>query len=62
MRRQILGELKGRKERTISLLPTYEALKSSAGPDIAEFTGLVVIRSKCPHFDAWLCRLEALWK
>jgi len=49
-------------KRIISLIPAYEGLKPSAGPDIAEYTGLAVIRSKCPHFDAWLTRLEALWK
>jgi hypothetical protein len=56
------GSTTAPSKRIISLLPTYEALKSSAGPDIAEFTGLVMIRSKCPHLDAWLSRLETLWK
>jgi hypothetical protein len=49
-------------KRIINLIPAYEGRKPIAGPDIAEYTGLTVIRSKCPHFDAWLCRLETLWK
>lgn len=47
-------------KRIIDLLPAYRGSKTSAGPDIAEYTGLSVIRSKCPHFDAWLTRLELL--
>jgi hypothetical protein len=46
--------------RIIGLIPAYEGLKPSAGPDIAEYTGLPTIRSKCLHFDAWLTRLESL--
>ncbi len=30
------------------------------GPLIIEKIGLSAIREKCPHFDAWLCRLEGL--
>jgi Domain of unknown function (DUF4276) len=49
-------------KRIINLIPAYEGRKSSAGPDIAEYTGLPTIRAKCPHFDAWLTRLESvLW-
>lgn len=47
-------------KRIIDLLPAYKGSKTSAGPDIAEYTGLPVIRSKCPHFDAWLIRLESM--
>jgi hypothetical protein len=47
-------------KRIISLIPDYANQKPSAGPDIAEYTGLPTIRAKCPHFDAWLTRLESL--
>jgi Domain of unknown function (DUF4276) len=47
-------------KRIISLIPDYASQKPSAGPDIAEYTGLPTIRAKCPHFDAWLTRLESL--
>ena len=47
-------------KRIIDLLPAYGASKPSAGPDIAEFTGLPAIRAKCPHFDGWLTRLESI--
>lgn len=30
------------------------------GPQIAEMIGLSAIRSKCPHFDGWLTKLESL--
>lgn len=42
------------------VLPGYESRKSLYGPLIAEDIGLTVIRRKCPGFDAWLRRLEAL--
>jgi len=29
--------------------------------DIADFLGLQLIRSKCPHFDRWLTKLEKLF-
>lgn len=47
-------------KRIIDLLPAYRGSKTSAGPDIAVVIGLPVIRSKCPHFDAWLTRLESM--
>lgn len=46
--------------RIINLIPAYGGRKSSAGPDIAMHIGLPMIRSKCPHFDAWLTRLESI--
>jgi hypothetical protein len=49
-------------KRIIDVLPAYDGLKPTAGPDIAEFIGLPAIRAKCPHFDAWLSRLEKLWQ
>jgi hypothetical protein len=47
-------------KRIIAELPDYEDAKSAVGPQVAELIGLDVIRSKCPHFAAWLSRLERL--
>lgn len=47
-------------KRIIDLLPRYDGLKPSAGPDIAAFIGMPVLRAKCRHFDAWVTRLENL--
>ncbi len=47
-------------QQIIKHLPAYEGLKSSAGPLIAEAIGLATIRARCPHFAAWLDRLESL--
>lgn len=47
-------------KRIIAELPDYEAAKTVEGPQIAELIGLAVIRAKCPHFAAWLSRLERL--
>jgi hypothetical protein len=47
-------------KRIIKIIPEYAGRKASAGPDIAEYIGLEVIRRKCPHFDRWLAHLEAI--
>lgn len=46
-------------KRLIKYIPQYKGLKTSEGPRIAENIGLAGIRSKCPHFDAWISRIEA---
>ncbi len=38
----------------------YERSKTRVGPQMAERIGLENIRSKCPHFRAWIERLEGL--
>lgn len=45
-------------KRILKVVPDYR--KVSMGPLAIEEIGLEVIRSHCPHFDAWLRRLEAL--
>jgi len=45
-------------KRIIAHLPDYA--KPVMGPQLAELIGLEVIRAKCPHFNAWLSRLEKL--
>jgi hypothetical protein len=47
-------------KRIIAHLPDYEGAKPIVGPQVAELIGLDVIRRKCPHFSAWLLRLEQL--
>ncbi len=47
-------------KRIIAQLPDYEGAKAAIGPQVAELIGLDVIRSKCPHFAAWVSRLEML--
>jgi hypothetical protein len=47
-------------KRIITEFPDYEGAKAVVGPLVAELIGLDVIRGKCPHFDAWLSRLEQL--
>ncbi len=47
-------------KRIITELPDYEHAKSIVGPGVAELIGLKIIRDKCPHFAAWLSRLENL--
>jgi hypothetical protein len=54
------GQHTAPSKRIIHELPDYEGAKAAVGPQVAERIGLQVIRSKCPHFAAWLTRLENL--
>ena len=54
------GQHSAPSKRIIAELPDYEDAKSAVGPQVAELIGLDVIRGKCPHFAAWLLRLEKL--
>ena len=54
------GENTAPSKRIIALIPEYEGTKPAAGPIIAAAIGLETIRAKCPHFNAWLSRLENL--
>ncbi len=47
-------------KRIIAELPDYEDARSAIGPQVAELIGLELIRNKCPHFAAWMSRLEGL--
>jgi hypothetical protein len=47
-------------KRIIAEIPQYEGAKTTVGPQLAELIGLKEIRRKCPHFDAWISRLERL--
>lgn len=44
--------------RLKALLPLFRKRKD--GPPLAERIGLPTIRTRCPHFDSWISRLEAL--
>lgn len=46
--------------RIVKEIPGYAGRKVSAGPRILGRIGLPTLRLKCPHFDAWICKLEAL--
>lgn len=44
--------------RIRNIFPAYD--KKLHGPDILELTGLRTVRERCPRFDSWVSRLEAL--
>jgi hypothetical protein len=54
------GQHSAPSKRIIAEFPDYEDAKSAIGPQVAELIGLNAIRGKCPHFAAWLSRLEKL--
>lgn len=47
-------------KRIIKHIPEYEFQKSQVGPLVAEDIGMEALRSKCPHFNEWITKLEAL--
>ena len=47
-------------KRIINEIPSYKSLKKIAGVEIAEKIGLETIRTKCPHFNEWINKLETL--
>jgi hypothetical protein len=54
------GEETAPSKRIIREIPEYKFRKASAGPIVAGKIGLAVLRQKCPHFHAWLGKLESL--
>lgn len=56
------GQHTSPSKRIIAYIPEFEALKPTVGPQMAERIGLKRIRSQCPHFSAWIHRLENLPK
>ena len=54
------GETTAPSKRLIRHVPIYEKSKVRVGASAAAAIGLPVLRQKCPHFAAWLTRLEAL--
>ena len=47
-------------KRLIREIPGYKSRKITAGPLVAEEIGISALRAGCPHFDAWVTRLEGL--
>lgn len=47
-------------KRIIEAIPQYAGRKATVGPDLVACIGLPRVREKCPHFDAWIRRLEAI--
>lgn len=45
-------------KRLLDLVPGYD--KRAHGPLLADQIGLPTLREHCPHFDAWVTRLEGL--
>ncbi|WP_244919393.1 DUF4276 family protein [Nostoc commune] len=54
------GQQTAPSKRIIAQFPDYGKAKPVFGPQLAERIGLEVIRSRCPHFNRWLSRLESL--
>jgi len=54
------GQHSAPSKRISAELPDYLDAKPAVGSQVAELIGLEVIRSKCPHFAAWITRLERL--
>jgi hypothetical protein len=54
------GQHTAPSKRIIAQFPDYGDAKSAFGAQLAKRIGLQVIRSKCPHFNTWLSRLESL--
>jgi len=56
------GESTAPSKRIMRHLPIYQRNKVRVGAPAAASIGLRTLREKCPHFDGWLSRLEALGK
>lgn len=54
------GPLTAPSKRIIQKVPGYRGAKASAGPLVAMNIGLPAMRAKCPHFNAWVSKLEQL--
>ena len=52
------GQHTAPSKKILAKFPDYS--KVTIGPQMTELIGLKNIRSKCPHFSAWLERLEKL--
>ncbi len=48
------------RKRIESVIGRYKNEHALIGPQVAELIGLPTIRAKCPHFDAWITKLETL--
>jgi hypothetical protein len=54
------GSTTAPSKRIIRHVPAYERSKVRVGAPAAAAIGLATLRTKCPHFGAWLTKLEHL--
>jgi hypothetical protein len=54
------GSTTAPSKRIIRHVPIYDRLKVRVGAPAAAAIGLPQLRSKCPHFDKWVGKLESL--
>ncbi|MBI5102133.1 MAG: DUF4276 family protein, partial [Nitrospirae bacterium] len=54
------GSTTAPSKRIIRHVPIYDRLKVRVGAPAAAAIGLPKLRSKCPHFDEWVGKLEKL--
>ncbi len=54
------GSMTAPSKRIIRYVPIYDRLKVRVGAPAAAAIGLPTLRSKCPHFDEWVGKLESL--
>lgn len=47
-------------KRITNFLPSYEGQKAQVGSLVAEDIGMTQLRNRCPHFNEWITKLEAL--
>jgi Domain of unknown function (DUF4276) len=47
-------------KRIISLIPEYEGNKVSVGAVLAGIEGIEIQKERCPHFGAWIDKIEKL--
>lgn len=47
-------------KRIIKHLPLYKKQKTTAGITVASHIGLHKMRERCPHFNQWLLKMEAI--
>jgi hypothetical protein len=47
-------------KRIIAKIPKYGERKAFVGPSVVAKIGLSRLRERCPHFHAWITKLEEL--
>ncbi len=47
-------------KRILNIIPEYNDYKADESSDMIKALGLPFVRTRCPHFDSWLSRLESL--
>jgi hypothetical protein len=47
-------------KRITKRIPEYAGRKATAAPNVLSVIGVPTLRQRCPHFDQWIGKLEAL--